>query len=285
MIRPATRLAALSAALTLTAGGAAQARAAQAGAAQCWFENNVVVVNAEVMGVIGDFVLDTATPQTALADSEAQAVGIWDTRLSGEVWLAGVLARGKTATVEGLDLRTGALPTVVSGVIGADVLKDYVLDVSFLPCRIRLSAPGRAPPFRAATRLPMAWVAGRPVVRASVADGPRAFAGAFTPAIGADTAIRLSDVLAQAPGAAKPKELYPYGVLRPKLRAFSFAGVLWENLPAGLVKAEDAGLAGQIGTPVLARYRLRFDFPRGELLMAPASETPKRKGPRRKPRP
>ncbi|THD64338.1 hypothetical protein [Phenylobacterium sp.] len=279
MIRPATRLALTAAALAATAG------AAQAGAAPCWFENNVVVVSGEVMGVIGDFVLDTATPQTVLADSEAQAVGIWDTRLSGEVWLAGVLARRKTATVETLDLRTGALPTVVSGVIGADVLKDYVLDVSFQPCRIRLSAPGKAPPFRARARLPMTWVAGRPVVGASVADGPRAFSGAFAPAIGADTAIRFSDTLAHAPGAAKPKELYPYGVLRPKLRALSLAGVLWENLPAGLVKAEDPGLAGQIGTPVLARYRLRFDFPRGELLMAPAADTPKREGPRRKPRP
>jgi hypothetical protein len=115
--------------------------------------------------------------------------------------------------------------------------------------------------------LPVRWVAERPVVTAAVADGPHAFAGAFTPATGGDTGVRLSDAVAAAPGAAKPKELYPYGVLRPTLRAFSFAGGLSENLPSGLVKAEDPGLLGEIGAPVLSRYRLRFDFPAGRLLL------------------
>jgi hypothetical protein len=130
----------------------------------------------------------------------------------------------------------------------------------------------------------MRWIADRPVVQAAAADGPRALAGAFAPATGADTAVRLSDAVARSPGAAKPKELYPYGVLRPRLRGFSFAGRLWENLPAGLVPAEDPGLAGQIGAPLLARYRLRFDFPAGKLFLAPAV-TAHEKGPGRKPRP
>ena len=34
---------------------------AHAGEAACWFENGVVVVTAQVMGVTGDFILDTAT--------------------------------------------------------------------------------------------------------------------------------------------------------------------------------------------------------------------------------
>jgi hypothetical protein len=34
--------------------------------------------------------------------------------------------------------------------------------------------------------------------------------------------------------------------------------------------AEDPALAGQIGAPLLSRYRLRFDFPAGKLLLAPA---------------
>jgi len=86
--------------------------------------------------------------------------------------------------------------------------------------------------------------------------------------------VRLSDGLAAAPGAARPKELYPYGVLRPRLRAFSFDDVLWQNLPAGLVTAEDPALVGQIGTPLLAAWRLRLDLARNELSLAPNEKGP-----------
>jgi hypothetical protein len=270
--------------LALCALIALAARPAAARDAACWFENGVVVVGAEVMGVPGDYILDTATPHTLLADSQAQTAGFTETALTGEVRLAGITARDRPVAVAVLDLRTGALPTPIAGVIGADVLRGYVLDVRFAPCRVALRPAGRAPRFRGRTSLPIRWVADRPVVAAAVADGPHAFAGAFTPATGGDRALRLSDALARAPGAKKPKELYPYGVLQPRLRALSFAGGLLENLPSGLVKAEDPGLAGEIGAPVLSRYRLRFDFPAGKLLLAPARQPP-RKRPRLAPRP
>jgi hypothetical protein len=257
----------LAALIALAATPAAAAQAVVGGTA-CWFENGVVVVGAEVMGVPGDYILDTATPHTQLADSQAQTAGFAETALVGEVRLAGMVARDQPVAVAALDLRTGALPTPIAGVIGADMLRAYVLDVSFAPCRVTLRPAGRAPPFRAESVLPIRWVAGRPVVAAAVADGPRAWSGAFTPATGGDTGVRLSDASAAAPGAAKPKELYPYGILRPQLRAFSFAGELSENLPAGLVKAEDPALSGEIGAPLLSHWRLRFDFPAGRLMLA-----------------
>ena len=65
----------------------------------------------------------------------------------------------------------------------------------------------------------------------------------------------------------------------------SFAGALSENLPAGLMKAENPRLAGQIGAPLLARYRLRFDFPAGRLLLAPTALSAYEKGPRPSPEP
>ena len=237
-------LLALSALLALTAAPAA------AGAARCWFENGVVVVGAEVMGVPGDYILDTATPHTQLADSQAQTAGYTETALTGEVRLAGITATARPVAVAVLDLRTGALPTPIAGVIGADVLRGYVVDVSFAPCRVGLRRAGHAPRFRGQV-LPLAWVADRPVVSAAVADGPHAFSGAFTPATGGDRALRVSDAYARAPGPAKArlKELYPYGVLQPRLRAFSFAGRLSENLRAGLVKADDPRIAGEIGAP------------------------------------
>ncbi|HEY0437441.1 MAG TPA: hypothetical protein VGC92_12430, partial [Phenylobacterium sp.] len=239
------------------------------GASACWFENQVLVVPAEVMGVSGDYILDTATPHTLLGDSQAQTAGYAETALTGEIRFAGVTLRNRAVAVAGLDLRTGALPTPIAGVIGADVLKGFVLEVSFAPCRVRLSAPGHGGRFGASVRLPLTWIAGRPTARAAVADGPRAFAGAFALATGGDTPVRLSDALAAAPGAAKSKELYPGGNLNPRLRALSFAGMLAENLPGGLAPSEDPGLAGEIGAPLLSRWRLRFDFPRGRVELAP----------------
>ena len=261
MNRPALALFAL---LTLTA------QPARAGEAACWFENGVVVVPAQVMGVAGDFILDTATPHTELAETQAQGAGFAETTLAGEVRLAGLRLQGRPVAVADLDMRTGALPTPIAGVIGADVLRTYVLDVSFSPCRVALNTPGRAPRFRAQASLPIAWVADRPTVQATVSDGDRTLTARFTPGVGADRAVRLSDVKARAPGAAKLNELYPYGILKPRLHSLTFAGVASEDLAAGLIGAEDPELAGQIGAPFLARYRLRFDFPAGRLLLAPA---------------
>ena len=261
-----TRAPALAALLALAAGPAT------AGEAACWFENNVVVVGAEVAGVSGDYILDTATPHTVLAETQAQTAGYAETTLSGEVRVAGLQLKPHAIAVADLDLRTGALPTPIAGVIGADVLRGQVMDVSFRPCRVAIWRADRAPSVRAAQRLPLRWIAGRPTVVAAAAAGPRAIRGGFAIGTGADTAVRLSDGLAAAPGAAKPKELYPYGILRPKLRAFSFAGGLWQNLPAGLVAAEDPALAGQIGAPLLAVWRLRLDLARDQLLLSPANE-------------
>jgi hypothetical protein len=243
-------------------------RPARAGEAACWFEHDVVVVAAQVMGVAGDFILDPATPHTQLADTQAQAAGFAETALTGPVRLAGVAWSAQPVAVADLDLRTGALSTPVAGVIGADLLRAYVLDVRFAPCRVALYAPGHAPPFRASRTLPLSWVAGRAVIPATVSDGLVERTGGFALGVGDDTAARLSDAAAQAPGAAKLKELYPGGILRPRLAALAFAGARFENLPAGLVGAEDPQLLGVIGGSLLSHYRLRFDFPAGRLLLA-----------------
>jgi len=258
--------------LTLLAlAAAAAAPAARAGDTACWLDQGVVVVPAEVLGVAGDYIFDTAAPTTLLGDTQAGGAGFAATSLAGQIRIAGLTLETRPVEVARLDLRTGLFPTPIAGVIGADLLKAYVVDVSVSPCRVSIRRPGRAPPFRARAVLPLRWIAGLPTVEASVSDGTRAWRGVFALATGADTAVRLSDAVAQAPGAGKPQELFPYGVLRPKLRALGFAGDLYEGLPAGLIKAPDPALAGQIGAPLLARYRLRFDFPRGRLLIAPAA--------------
>jgi len=267
----------------LVLAAVAAAPAARAGGTACWFDNGVVVVPAEVLGIAGDYVLDTATPTTLLADTQAGGAGFAATALTGRVRLAGLTLDDRPVGVATLDLRTGALPTPIAGVIGADLLKDFVLDVSFAPCRVALRRR-RGRRFPASAVLPLRWIAGVPTAEVAVTDGTRAWRGAFALATGGDTPVRLSDAVAQAPVAGASKELYPYGVLRPKLRALGFADDLYEDLPAGLIKALDPALAGQIGAPLLARYRLRFDFPHGRLLIAPATPPDRRPSARRRAR-
>jgi hypothetical protein len=247
---------------------------APAGALACWYEHGVVVVPAQVLGIAGDYILDTGTPHTTVADTQAQAAGYEGAGQIGEVRLGAVTLQDRPVVVAALDMRTGALPTPVAGVIGADVLKAYVVDVRFAPCRIALYAPGEAPPLRRARRLPMRWSGEVPAVTAAVADGPHALSGDFVLATGADIPVRISDAAASAPGARKPKELYPGGALWPSLRALSFAGTLWENTPSGLLKAADNPALGQLGATLLSPYRLRFDFPRMQLSVAGGGPPP-----------
>ncbi|MDB5493134.1 MAG: hypothetical protein JWP86_471, partial [Phenylobacterium sp.] len=259
--------------LLLALAGAAAANAAPhkalAGESACWFENGVVVVPAEVLGVSGDYILDTGAARTVLAETQAQGAGYAETALTGEVALAGMRIPDRPVVVQSIDVRTGLFATPIAGVIGADVLKAYVLDLSFAPCRLALRPACQAPAFRAAAVLPLSWIAGVPAVTASVSDGPHVVTGAFALATGSDTPLRISDAVAAAPGAAKPRELYPYGVLRPRLRALSLAGQIAEHLPAGLLKTEDPALLGEFGAPLLWAWRVRFDFPAGRLLLAP----------------
>lgn len=246
----------------------AAAAPARAGEAACWYEGGVVVVAAEVAGVVGDFILDTGQAATQLAETQAQSAGYTATAVTGDVRLAGITVPNLPIVVADLDVRTGLLPTPIAGIIGLDVLEDLVLDVGFAPCRIALNRPAHAPAFRAGETLRLEPTpAGTLAVHASVSDGLEARGASLVPATGSDAPARLSETLAGAPVGERPEELFPYGVRRPRLRALSLAGQLWEEVPAGLLKAE-AGVDGWIGAPVLARFRLRFDFPRGRLHLA-----------------
>jgi len=241
---------------------------AAAGEVACVFEAGMIVAPAEVAGIPGDYVLDTGSPQTLLHETKAQHEGIDTTELTGGVSLAGVAIAPVTVGVADLDARTWNLPTPVAGVIGADALKGYVVDVSYAPCRVRLSAPGKAPRFAGRT-LDLAWDEGRPTAAAAVADDAHEVRGAFVVATGADVGVRLADDLAQTPGAAKPNELYPEGAWLARLPVLRFGGATGRDVAAGLMKPQGE-VVGVIGGPVLAHFRLRFDFPAGKLVVAQA---------------
>lgn len=253
--------------------------AARAGEARCWFEAGVVVVPAEVMGVAGDFVFDTGEPRTLLAETQAQGAGYAETELKGLVRVAGLELKNRAVAVAPLDARLVALPTPVAGVLGADLLAGKVVDLSFAPCRLAIYEAGRAPRLAGAgSSLPLILRGDRAVTTAAVSDGRRAFAGDFVLRTGSDTPVRLRDDLADAPGAAKRDPLYSYGAARPRLRALSFAGDLFEEASSGLIGKAGFDAAGEIGAPVLAAYRLRFDFAAGSLWLAKRKGPPDRSG-------
>ncbi len=233
----------------------------------CHFDAGVVVVPAEVAGIAGDYILDTGSARTTLHETLAQVAGIEGDSVVGDVVLAGIRVSGQTLPIADLDVRTWNLPTVGAGVIGADVLRDYVVDVSFAPCRVRLSRPGDAPAFRGRS-LELGWDLGRPTIVGSISDDIHQITGAFVIATGANAPVRLVDDLAQAPPGASP-ELYPDGVWLARLPQVTFAGRTGRDLAAGLMKP-DGDVVGVLGAQVLANFRLRFDFPAGRLIVAPS---------------
>jgi hypothetical protein len=262
---------ALLAALTLTLG----AWPARAGTTRCWIDQGVVVVPAMVAGVAGDYILDTGAAATQLHETRAQSEGFTATSLTSDVGLAGLTLPGRAIAVVDLDARTYAFPTPIAGVIGSDVLAGLVLDVSFSPCRVGLWSKGREPPFARAHALPMTLSQGRPLVAAGVADGVRAKLGLFVPSTGLDAPVRLDT--GQGAAGGKPEALLPYGPARARLRALSFSGELWEELPAGLALSASLppDALGEIGPAVLAGWRLRFDFAAGRLWLSPRRAPPR----------
>jgi hypothetical protein len=263
------KLAALATAAAWTTLAPAHARA---GEAACWFEQGVVVVPASIAGLAGDYILDTGTAVTQLHETKAQGAGLVGANQVGDVKIAGLTLPGHPFTIVDLDARTWAFPTPIAGVIGADLLSGYVVDVSFAPCRVGIHRPGKARAFHSEIVLPLKRGVGVAVARAAVADGRKALAGDFVIATGADTPIRLVEPLALVPGVPKEEDILPSGGKRAKLRAASFAGVLFENLDSGLTKDVPAAVSGVVGAPLLSHWRLRFDFPRGRLFLArPAS--------------
>lgn len=240
-----------------------------AGEVACNLDQGVVVVPAVVAGAAGDYILDTAAPRTLLHETRAQTEGVAGAALVGPVRLAGLAREGVAIDVSDLDARAWSFPTPVAGVIGADVLGGYVVDVRFSPCRVRLSRPHQAPRFPRGATFAFALPGALPALPAAAADGPRAAAGPVLVATGGDTGLRLSSAVAQAPGAAKPKELLPYGAWRAWLRGFSLSGRLWENLPVGLAELPPGAL-GEIGPPMMSGWALRIDYPARRIILVPA---------------
>jgi len=215
-----------------------------------------VVVPANLGGIAGDFILDTATEGLQLHETRAQGEGLPST-FRADLRLAGRVYRQRPVAVVDLDSRTHAFPTPIAGVIGAGVLDGDVLDLSLAPCRVALFAPGRTPRRRAVETFPLGSAGQRPLIRATVTDGRQIRQGWFLLATSSDAALRLSSEAVVLPPQTELAPLMPGGGRRGSLRALSVAGQLVENLSTGLDAPED-GILGRIGPQVFVGWILRF---------------------------
>ena len=238
------------------------ARAAPAGSVGCLLENGALVVPAILDNAGGDWLIDFAAPQTLLHETRAQKEGIAEPSTVGDLRFAGLALPATPVTVANLDPRSPGFVTPIVGVIGDDVLGRYVVDIDFAPCTVTFYAPGKAPRF-AGQRLPLAWIDGRPTVRAAVSDGRRALAGAFVVDTASKAAVRLSIPMAHGPDDGDPRQWSPTWI-----RALSIGGALFEKPSAARGAELPATVAGALGTDWLRRYRLRIDLPGGGLTLA-----------------
>ncbi|MGH6955893.1 MAG: hypothetical protein ACREEW_04425 [Caulobacteraceae bacterium] len=255
-------------ALACLAAAALAGPSARAGVTRCWIDNGAVVAPAALGDIAGDFLFDLSAPRSELHLTRAQGGGLEGPAMTATLRLAGERIPA-TFAVADLDARSWGFPSTINGLIGADVLAGYVVEVRLAPCRIALwrRRPPRAPVLAS---LPVHIVSGVPTVEASIFDGQVGETGWFAIDTGT-AAVRVSTALAALSRA--PKGLDPDSRVRPpaRLAAVGLAGSALTNLPASLENDLPSGLVGGLGDAVWSRYAgFRLDLRRGRLqLLAP----------------
>ena len=229
------------------------------GETRCWIDKGSLVASAAFGDIAGDFLIDLSAPVSQLHNTRAQLAGLETPIVRRDLVLAGRRIADVTLAVEDLDGRTRDFDTSINGVIGADVLGRFVVEIDPEPCRLRLSTR-KARAFHGGVRLPVQEAGGRPVIEATISDGARAWTGLFA----IDTA-RWSSGLARA-RLSRPLS-GDLGLASPpiRLRALEVGGHLFEQVPAFIDPAGAEGSGGSIGMAVWSSWRLRLDMRNGQL--------------------
>ena len=245
---------------------------ALAGETACRIENGVVVVPAMAAGVNGQFILATGAAQSQIDATQASEVPILTDLVTGPVVLAGRTFPSVAMSVLPLDARTKRFVIPISGVLGSDILQGLVVDLEPNPCRLRLSEPGHERRFRARTTLPVDLRGGVPFIGASIFDGKTGRRGAFRIDTGSPFPATLSPAAAKllTPAGDPPP---PKSTAPGTVRSFSVAGAVYQNQAAGLRADIPPPALGAIGEPIWARFRMRLDYARQRLLLAPLNST------------
>lgn len=223
-------------------------------------------------------VLDTGASETLLSPRLARALGIsplepaevehrWPTLLGRDLSFR-VDARAADASSE--------LP-FAHGILGADFLSHYVVDLDFSMRRVRFLDPDRfSVPKRShladGVVLPLRIETGRPTVRISI-DGRPSWAMVDT---GDPASLMIPSALADALGvSAKRVQGLDLWSLRGPLRLglgevdeVEIGGERFHGVPVLVRSTDDAGSGGDMvlmGFDLLSRFHARIDYPRRRL--------------------
>ena len=256
------------AALALVLGWLA-GQAAIAGETPCWLDRGVLVAPAALGDIAGDFIIDLSAPKSALHLTVAEAVGFDAPVEVATLRFAGVAIPQASFEVVSLNARTWGFPTNIVGVIGADALAPFVVDIGLKPCRLTLW-PGRAPPLAAAVVAPIVERDGIPTIAAAVSDRRIGLSGWFAIDTGS-AGVRISDRVA-AYSRAPAGDDWAWRLDPPaRLAALSLPDGVVTNVPAALQPGAPPGLLGGLGTDIWSRYAtVRVDLPARRLELAPA---------------
>jgi hypothetical protein len=232
------------------------AGAAGAGEVRCWIDHGAVVVPAAYGPIAGDFILDLSRAKSQLHETAARTAGSTEDAARWTLRLAGQTRRGFPMTIADLDARTASFPTNIAGILGADVLGRFTLDLDLQPCRLRLTLTP-SPPRPGLRHQRMRTIAGVPAIFAAISDGVTARGGWFA----IDTASASSRIVDAGLSRPLPKGVDPGDRTWPpaRLRAVSVGGILFEQTPAGLMNPIAPGLAGALGVAIWSRVHVRID--------------------------
>ena len=241
----------------------AQSASARAGEVRCWIDKGALIAPAAFGDSAGDFLIDLSAPASQLHVTRAQSAGVAEPMVARDLVIAGQTVGRFSMVVSDLDARTASFDTTVNGVIGADVLDRFTVDIEPSPCRLRLSRTAVRARVGETMLHARAALDGRPLVMATVTDGAQVRSGPFA----LDTAhwtTRLSR--------ARPSTPSPDGVHRNpprlRLRALEVGGRLFEQVPVVVAPDADAEVSGAIGMAVLSRLHMRLDARAGSLLLS-----------------
>ncbi len=236
-------------------------RGAVAGETRCWIDKGALVAPASFGDIAGDFLIDLSAPASALHVTRAQEDGLEGHAATRELVVAGRKLAGVTLPIVDLDARTARFDTAINGVIGADLLRRFIVEIVPSPCRLRLLRRGPVA-WPGSVRLAIREVGGRPLAPARIADRAQARSGLFA----MDTADWVT--LVAGAGLSRPQTGDAPGPVR--LRGVEIAGRLFEQVPAAVQPPGNDGAAGAIGMAIWSRWRVRLDIRHGWLELAPA---------------
>ena len=221
--------------------------------------------------------------QVAGAAGAVDAFAVSGTSIS----LPGIELRDQEMTALPLDFLASGKGRPVAALLGADVFRRFVVEIDYAAERLRFHDPARYTAPAGAEVLPLTVVEDHPYVRAQlVLPGGRTLDGDFAVDTGSGFTVmlaapfatqgRMMDAMDRTIGAKAQgvggEILLSIGRLQGmRLGSFLMAApvaVFPQNF-GGEVAAR--GKAGNIGSGLLRRFRVTFDYPHGRLILEPNS--------------